>query len=134
MWLKSSIRLGVFAAAITAWLIVSPAPAALAQTPPAITAAAGSSEPEPLSALQEQALKPKDMFKECAKCPEMMVVPAGSFTMGSPPSEPQRSVDEGPQHTVRIDRPFAVGRFEVTFREWDACVTGGGCNRYKPSE
>ena len=41
----------------------------------------------PLSAAEERVLKPKDSFKECAQCPEMAVVPAGSFTMGSPDSE-----------------------------------------------
>jgi len=35
---------------------------------------------------------------------------------------------EGPQHKVTIPRPFAVGRFAVTFAEWDACVVDGGCN------
>ncbi len=43
----------------------------------------------PLAAAQERALKPKDDFKECADCPEMVVVPAGSFTMGSPGSRGQ---------------------------------------------
>jgi formylglycine-generating enzyme required for sulfatase activity len=61
----------------------------------------------------------------------MVVVPAGSFLMGSPPSEkgrePADKGSEGPQHPVTIARPFAVGKFEVTFAEWDACVTGGGC-------
>ena len=84
--------------------------------------------------MQEKALKPKDTFKECANCPEMMVVPAGSFTMGSPTSEPEHSADEGPQHMVTIARQFAVGRFEVTFDEWDACAADGGCNSYKPSD
>ena len=45
----------------------------------------------PLSAERERALKPKDSFKECDTCPEMVVVPAGSFTMGSPASEKERS-------------------------------------------
>ena len=62
------------------------------------------------------------------------MVPAGSFTMGSPPSEPGRSPEEGPQHMVTIARSFAVGRFGVTFDEWDACVADGGCNGYKPSD
>jgi formylglycine-generating enzyme required for sulfatase activity len=92
------------------------------------------SQAAPLAPAQEGALKPKDTFKECPKCPEMMVVPAGSFTMGSPTTEPGRSAEEGPQHTVTIARPFAVGRFEVTFEEWDACASGGGCNGYKPSD
>lgn len=57
----------------------------------------------------------------------MLEVPVGQFLMGSPPGEPDRDDDEGPQHTVTIARPFAAGRYEVTFDEWDACVAGGGC-------
>jgi formylglycine-generating enzyme required for sulfatase activity len=93
--------------------------------------------PSGLSALssdQERALKPKDTFKECSNCPQMVVVPAGSFTMGSPASEPNRYADEGPQHRVTIARQFAVGQFDITFDEWDACVAGGGCNGYKPGD
>jgi hypothetical protein len=51
------------------------------------TVSLSSRSARPLSAAEECALKPKDVFKECAKCPEMVVVPAGSFTMGSPDSE-----------------------------------------------
>jgi formylglycine-generating enzyme required for sulfatase activity len=83
----------------------------------------------PLSATHEQALKPGDAFQECAKCPKMMVVPAGSFTMGSPASEPGRYPDEGPQHGVTIGRQFAIGQFELTFDEWDDCVADGGCHK-----
>ncbi len=75
-----------------------------------------------------------ESFKDCPDCPEMVVVPAGSFTMGSPSSEPGRYKDEGPQHEVRIAKPFAVGRFAVTFAEWDACVADGGCGGYKPRD
>ncbi len=82
----------------------------------------------------ERALKPKDIFKECDRCPEMVVVPAGSFTMGSPASESSRDIDESPQHTVTIAKPFAVARFPVTFDEWDACVADGGCNGYRPGD
>jgi formylglycine-generating enzyme required for sulfatase activity len=95
--------------------------------------ASRSSAPCPLSAAQERALKPKDTFKECAACPEMIVVPAGSFTMGSPADEPQRNNDEGPQHKVTFAKPFAVGRFTVTFDEWDLCVSDGDCT-YKPAD
>jgi len=69
------------------------------------------------------------VIKDCAECPELLVVPAGQFLMGSPPGEPDRDDDEGPQHTVTITRPFAAGKYEVTFDEWDACVAGGGCAR-----
>jgi formylglycine-generating enzyme required for sulfatase activity len=57
----------------------------------------------------------------------MVVVPAGKFIMGSPESEKERKENEGPQHEVTIAKPFAVGRTEVTFAEWDACVTAGYC-------
>ena len=71
---------------------------------------------------------PKHRFKECDPCPEMVMVPAGSFVMGSPDDEKNRASNEGPQHRVHIAWPFAVGRFAVTFDEWDACVADGGCN------
>jgi formylglycine-generating enzyme required for sulfatase activity len=88
----------------------------------------------PLSLERERALEPKDSFKECDKCPEMIVVPPGSFTMGSPEGEPGHMATEIPQHRVTIAKPFAVGRFAVTFDEWDACVADGGCNGYTPSD
>jgi formylglycine-generating enzyme required for sulfatase activity len=119
--LTSFVGLCVLGAAIVVWL-----------TMPAASAA--STQVAPLSRMQEKALKPRDTFKECANCPEMVVVPAGSFTMGSPASEPGHSADESPQHRVTIARQFAVGRFEVIFDEWDACVADRGCNRYKPSD
>ncbi|MGH6925211.1 MAG: SUMF1/EgtB/PvdO family nonheme iron enzyme [Propylenella sp.] len=72
-------------------------------------------------------LKPGDTFRDCDQCPEMVVIPAGSFTMGSPVSEEGRNDNEGPQHEVTIAAPFAVGKFEVTFDEWDACIAAGGC-------
>ena len=83
--------------------------------------------PYVLAAATERALKPGNSFKECANdCPEMVVVPAGQFVMGSPANEKGR-FRESPQHTVAIARPFAVSKFEVTFDEWDACVAYGDC-------
>jgi len=63
---------------------------------------------------------------------EMVRIPAGSFTMGSPASEPGRDSEEGPQHTVRV-AAFELGKYEVTFDEWDACVNDGGCS-YQPRD
>ncbi len=77
---------------------------------------------------------PKDAFRDCVDCPAMVVVPAGSFMMGSPANEQDRYADEGPQHDVRIAKPFAAGAFAVTFDEWDACLAGGGCGGYTPSD
>ena len=74
-------------------------------------------------------------FRDCLDCPEMVMVPAGSFTMGSPPGEEGRFDREGPQRHVTIARPFGVGKFEVTFAEWDACVSAGACAANKnPSD
>jgi formylglycine-generating enzyme required for sulfatase activity len=82
---------------------------------------------------ERRCLKPKESFKDCPDCPEMVVIPAGEFTMGSPSNEEGHSSIEGPQHKVGIAKPFGVGRFEVTFAEWDACVAAGGC-KHKPSD
>jgi formylglycine-generating enzyme required for sulfatase activity len=83
---------------------------------------------------RERTLRPKDTFKECTNCPEMVVLPSGSYTMGSPPSERGRWDFESPQHIVTIAKPFAVGKFDVTFDEWAACAAGGGCDGYKPPD
>lgn len=88
----------------------------------------------PLSAAEQCGLKPRDVFKECTHCPEMTVVPAGAFTMGSPEDEPARNKNEGPRHKVTFAQPFAVARYPVTFEEWDACVAAGGCGGYSPSD
>jgi formylglycine-generating enzyme required for sulfatase activity len=88
--------------------------------------------PYVLKAPVEQSLKPMDTFRECATekgndyCPQMMVIPAGSFTMGSPPDERDRYNDEGPRHAVTI-KQFAASKFDVTFDEWAACVKYGPC-------
>ena len=77
---------------------------------------------------------PGTALRDCPDCPEMVVVPAGSFMMGSPSHEAGRDSDEGPRHRVTIAKPFAVGKYEVTFAEWDACVAAGGCGGYRPDD
>jgi formylglycine-generating enzyme required for sulfatase activity len=86
-----------------------------------------------ISPERERALQSGERFQECAKdCPEMIVVPAGEFQMGSPDgregkAEEGRTNNEGPQHRVVIDYRFAVARNDVTFDEWNACVAVGRC-------
>jgi formylglycine-generating enzyme required for sulfatase activity len=71
-----------------------------------------------LAGADEQAFKAGQSFKDCVPdCPEMIVVPAGSFAMGSLQAEPGRQLTEAPQHEVAITKPFAVSKFEVTFAE-----------------
>jgi formylglycine-generating enzyme required for sulfatase activity len=53
--------------------------------------------------------------------------------MGSPATEVGRGRDEGPQHEVSL-APFAIGKYEITFQQWDACLAGGGCNGYSPPD
>ena len=63
--------------------------------------------------------------------PETIVLPGGEYWMGSPPDEPERNADEGPRHRVRI-APFAIGKTEVTFVQYDAFCEATG--RAKPSD
>jgi formylglycine-generating enzyme required for sulfatase activity len=78
----------------------------------------------PLTAGKEAALEAGAPFKECHDCPEMIVVPAGHFMMGSSAIQDR---DERPPHEVTIARPFAVSKFELTFDEWDICADHGDC-------
>ena len=74
-------------------------------------------------------------FQDCVPgCPRMIVVPTGSFLMGSPDAEPQRGNDEGPQRQVVISKVLAVGKFPVTFDEWDYCHLKLGCADLFPSD
>ncbi|MDX8346797.1 formylglycine-generating enzyme family protein [Cognatiyoonia sp. IB215446] len=96
-------------------------------------------------------LAPLDMFQECDVCPEMIVLPLGSFTMGGPIGDsinglvmldgqlamvevghPAIGADERPLHEVEIDIPIAMGRNEVKHDQWMACVNDGGCGGHIP--
>jgi formylglycine-generating enzyme required for sulfatase activity len=94
----------------------------------------GQVRPYVLTAAAERALKAGDSFRECAKaCPEMVVVPAGEFMMGSPAGETDHYDNEDPLHRVAIPRPLAVSKFEITFEQWDACVALGNCPQVSES-
>lgn len=60
-----------------------------------------------------EAMAPGKIFKDCDDCPEMVVIPAGSFDMGS-----DKDPTEQPVHHVTISRPFAMGKTEVTQGLW----------------
>ena len=118
--------------------VPSPAPpSAVAAPPPPVAPAPTPAAPtqstnRPLSPQQERALKPGDTFQECSVCPQMVVVPAGSFAMGSPAG--QGTIGEHPQHDVTIGNPFTAAKFELTFAEWDACVADDACNGHRPKD
>ena len=71
-------------------------------------------KPPPKSGQEAPAIRPGKTFRDCKTCPEMVVVPAGSFMMGSPKSEKGREKDEGPEHSVTFAKSFAVGKSEIT--------------------
>lgn len=68
----------------------------------------------------------------CTSCPELVVIPAGSFVMGSREDDLERATNEGPRHEVKVESNLAVGKYEITFAEWDACVAEGGCAGHTP--
>ena len=90
--------------------------------------------PYVLKSQAELLLKSGDSFRECSPkerdrdyCPDMIVVPAGAFDMGSPQTDADAYPNEFPQHAVIIGEPFAISKFELTFAEWDTCFAHGGC-------
>ena len=66
-----------------------------------------------------------DVLKDGTEGPEMVVIPAGSFNMGSPENEADRGLDEGPQHRVTITE-FAIGKTELTVAQFQQFVTATG--------
>lgn len=77
---------------------------------------------------------PGEMFKDIDEpwCPEMVKIPAGTFLMGSPEDEEGHGENEGPQHEVTISHSFALGRYPVTFDEYDYFCEATG--RDKPED
>ena len=70
-----------------------------------------------------------DRFYDCANCPWMRAIPAGVTPFGSPRIEAGRGSDEAEQAQARIERPFAIGVYEVTIAEWNACVRDNACTK-----
>ena len=75
-----------------------------------------------LAQAQQPAVAPGDVFRDCEGCPELVVVPPGEFVMGSGDTPYEK-----PEHPVTVPHPFAIGRTEVTFAEWDQCADAGAC-------
>jgi formylglycine-generating enzyme required for sulfatase activity len=73
------------------------------------------------------------IFQDAPYAPELVVVPAGAFIMGSPATEPEHQANET-QVPVTIPKPFAVGRFAVTFDEWDAYTNDTGPIAHRPDD
>ncbi len=97
-------------------------------------AAAARSEPTPAARRSRQPGETiRDALSSGGTGPEMVVIPAGSFRMGCVSGVGCYGDDEKPVHQVTIPAAFAVGKYEVTFAEWDACVSAGGCG-HRPED
>ncbi len=90
--------------------------------------------PDSRGQTQAQNLTPGRTFRHCQNCPEMIVLPTATYQMGADPQDRQARSREKPRHNVRLDTPLAVGRSEVSFAQWEACVAQGGCRHYQPRD
>jgi formylglycine-generating enzyme required for sulfatase activity len=72
-----------------------------------------------VAAARDRALLNRAVFRDAQFAPKLVVVPAGEFMMGSTETEEGREANEGPQHPATIGKPFAIGRYPVTFDEYD---------------
>jgi formylglycine-generating enzyme len=112
----------------------APAPAAppakpgVAQAPPAPPAKAGAAQAQPAATGNPTTLGP---IRDCPTCPVMVVVPAGTFLLGTSADARERDPDggESPPLSVTMSRAFAIGKYEVTVAEFRAFVAA---TRYTP--
>ena len=88
-------------------------------------------EPEPVAVVEPPAAA-QGAFKDCEACPSMASIAPGRFWMGTPASEAARAPAEGPLTEVNFSAGYAIAATEVTFAQWEACLTEGGCRGYRP--
>jgi formylglycine-generating enzyme required for sulfatase activity len=95
----------------------------------AVTAVTGAAAYAQTDKPLPTSLGPGMTFSECRNCPEMIVLPTGKATIGSPPDEPLRRENE-PEIEITIERPFAMSRTPVTWDQWEACVRDNRCDGF----
>jgi formylglycine-generating enzyme required for sulfatase activity len=101
----------------------APPPAAPPVKPKAAPAKPAAAAPAPR--VQAGPVRNGGEIRDCQSCPALVSLPAATFTMGNNASDPS----ERPAHQVAIAAPFAIGKFEITVQQWNACVTANGCPR-----
>ncbi len=124
---KSDIRralvgFGILGIATILIVIVSFYSGGAVETKP-LNLASDSATPKPV------AVPTTSQAPACADCPEMIEVPAGAFLMGAGAADVSRNADELPQHLVTFSHSFYLGKYLVTFKEWEACVRDNGCKQ-----
>ncbi len=107
-----------------------PAPPVAAPAPKPAESAAPATASEPRADKAASRPPAAGEIKDCPACPVLISVPAGTFTMGSNTSDPS----EKPAHQVTIKKPFAIGKYEVTVEQWNACVDAGACQKLSAGE
>ncbi len=140
-WMWSVGAIGAVMAAVATWnytrfaLPAPPEPPALEPAtvqapPPTVAKAVPAEKPARVEAREARRKTVAEMealssFRDCANCPEMVVIPTGAFSMGS--AGPRAKAWEKPVHPVAIRKPFAIGRVEITVGQWSECVRAGAC-------
>ncbi|RKE37752.1 formylglycine-generating enzyme required for sulfatase activity [Paraburkholderia sp. BL23I1N1] len=120
---------------------VAPSPQVARPTPPASAApqehphaaappAATTALPATPAVTQKPTTHPPSAgeSRDCTACPIMIALPAGAFSMGSSTDDPS----EKPVHHVTIGAPFAIGKYEVSVEQWNACVAANACQKLTP--
>jgi len=90
------------------------------------TGNAWAADSKPAKAETSSAYTVGKTFRDCPLCPEMVVVPKGTYVMGDKKSRDKR---EKPAHLVFFSKPFAIAKLEAQFSEWQACIDEKGCTR-----
>jgi len=112
-----------------AWAFILP-PTAFAQIGQSNVSVANVSAPDQTAGFYNR----QNMLSPSPSNMNMVTINPGQSILGSPPYEQKRDNSEGPLQPVSIGYSFEVGKFEVTFAEWDKCVAGGGCAGHRPKD
>ena len=138
--LAASIAVVVVAAGGLAWLTgpgperttVDPVAPGQVEPPQEATPAAPAPMPPPPDEARAKEDRPS-AFLDCDQCPELIAIPAGRFQMGAPETDADAEPEEKPRREVAIDKAFALGRYEVSEREWAACANDAACRNVRPA-
>jgi formylglycine-generating enzyme required for sulfatase activity/serine/threonine protein kinase len=93
----------------------------------------GKHVPEAMAAIDGMTPRVGGKIKDCATCPSLTILPTGGFQQGAGPDDTLARSNEKPERRVDFAKVYAIGVNEVTFAEWDACVSAGGCTA-RPSD
>jgi formylglycine-generating enzyme required for sulfatase activity len=106
-----------------------PAPVAVAAVPvPDLTTLKNAPSVIDQPGLADSQQKEGLIFRDCETCPELVSIAPGEFMVGPEGrSTAQQAINPVDAKKVVVDKPFAIGRYEVTFDDWQHCIDGGGC-------